>query len=183
MNDEQRRQRPNSLSAPNTQRSSSKEADELLQQAQASKPRTEAEFANRERDQQRARSMQAMSKREDTAERVLALSRHPDFSLRNPNRARSLVGAFCGANQVRFHGADGKGYRFLADTVIALDGNPQVAARMAGSLDSWRRFDSGRRSLMKAELERIAGQKPLSNDVFEIVTRALDERRATRRSA
>jgi aminopeptidase N len=120
-------------------------------------------------------SVQATSKRKDTAARVVELSRHPDFSLRNPNRARSLIGSFAGANQVRFHAADGTGYRFLADMVIALDGNPQLAARMAASFNAWRRFDAGRRALMKAELERIAGQKPLSSDVFEIVSRALGE--------
>jgi aminopeptidase N len=119
-------------------------------------------------------SVQAMSKREDTAAKVVALAEHPDFSLRNPNRVRSLVGIFCAGNQVRFHGADGVGYRFLTEMVIALDGNPQVAARMASSFNNWRRFDAGRRALMKAELERIARQKPLSNDVFEIVSRALD---------
>ncbi len=118
-------------------------------------------------------SVQALSKREDTAERVVALSQHPDFRLGNPNRVRSLVGVFCGANQVRFHRADGAGYRFLADMVIALDGNPQLAARMASSLNDWRRFDPARQQRMKAELERIAACKPLSNDVYEIVTRAL----------
>ncbi len=118
-------------------------------------------------------SVQAMSRREDTAERVVELSRHPDFSLKNPNRARSLVGVFCGANQVRFHRPDGLGYRFLADTVIGLDGNPQLAARMASAFNVWRRFDRDRQALMKAELERIASQKSLSDDVFEIVTRAL----------
>ena len=130
-------------------------------------------------------SVQALSKREDTAERVVELSNHPDFSLRNPNRARSLIAVFCGANQVRFHAPGGTGYRFLADMVIALDSNPQVAARMASHFNSWRRFDSQRRSLIQGELERIARQKPLSNDVFEIVSpddfepRAFGLRKAT----
>ena len=119
-------------------------------------------------------SVQALSKREDTAEQVVRLSRHPDFSLKNPNRARSLVAVFCAGNQVRFHGADGLGYRLLADTVIALDGNPQLAARMVSNFNAWRRFDPGRQALMESELERIACQKPLSNDVFEIVTRSLE---------
>ena len=119
-------------------------------------------------------SVQAASKREDTAQRVVALAEHPDFSLRNPNRARSLLSVFSAGNQVRFHGADGAGYRFLADMVLALDSNPQLAARMASSFNSWKRFDSTRSSRMQAELERIAGHKPLSDDVFEIVSRALD---------
>ena len=112
-------------------------------------------------------SVQAASKREDTAQRVVALAEHPDFSLRNPNRARSLLSVFSAGNQVRFHGADGAGYRFLADMVLALDSNPQLAARMASSFNSWKRFDSTRSSRMQAELERIAGHKPLSDDVFE----------------
>ncbi len=119
-------------------------------------------------------SVQAASKREDTASRVVALADHPDFSLKNPNRARSLIAVFCAGNQVRFHGVDGTGYRFLADMVIALDSNPQVAARMASNFNSWKRFETTRRSLMKAQLDRIAAHKPLSSDVFEIVSRALD---------
>ena len=80
----------------------------------------------------------------------------PDFDLRNPNRVRALVGAFAGANQVRFHDAKGEGYRFLADIVIQLDpSNPQVAARIVGPLGQWRRMDAGRQALMKAELNRI----------------------------
>ena len=118
-------------------------------------------------------SVQAMSRCEDTAERVLALSKHPEFRIGNPNRVRSLVGVFCAANPVRFHGIDGAGYRFLADMVIALDGNPQLAARMASSFNDWRRFDPVRQQRMKVQLERIAACKPLSNDVYEIVTRAL----------
>ena len=119
-------------------------------------------------------SVQAASKREDTVHRVVALAEHPDFSLRNPNRVRSLIGVFCVGNQVRFHGIDGAGYRLLADTVIALAANPQVAARMASNFNSWKRFDLTRQSLLKAELERIVASKPLSDDVFEIVSRALD---------
>ena len=119
-------------------------------------------------------SVQAASKREDTVHRVVALASHPDFSLKNPNRARSLVGVFCAGNQVRFHGIDGIGYRFLADTVLGLGANPQMAARMASSFNYWKRFDSTRQRLMRAELERIVAHQPLSDDVFEIVSRALD---------
>jgi aminopeptidase N len=119
-------------------------------------------------------SVQAMSKRADTAARVVELSRHPDFSLKNPNRIRSLVGAFCAGNQVRFHAVDGTGYRFLSDMVLSLDGNPQVAARMVSSFNAWRRFDAARQQRMKAELERVLAHKPLSDDVFEIVSRALE---------
>jgi aminopeptidase N len=119
-------------------------------------------------------NVQALSVLPDTCERVEALSRHPDFTFGNPNRVRALVGAFAAGNQVRFHGADGRGYRFLADAVLKLDAtNPQVAARLVGSFNQWRRFDSGRSALMRAQLERIAEQVGLSKDVYEIVGRAL----------
>jgi aminopeptidase N len=119
-------------------------------------------------------SVQALSKLPDTAARVVELSRHPDYSLENPNRARSLVAVFAGANLVRFHGADGAGYRFLTDVVLELDDrNPQLAARLLSNLNSWRRFDIRRQELMGAELERVGAKKSLSKDVFEIVTRAL----------
>jgi aminopeptidase N len=121
-------------------------------------------------------SVQALSKLPDAVEQVVALSRHPDFSMKNPNRARSLIGVFCGSNQVRFHRADGAGYRFLVDAVLELDGlNPQVAARMVSNFNAWRRFDPERRDRMKAALESIAAKKPLSKDVFEIVSRALGD--------
>jgi len=121
-------------------------------------------------------SVQAMSQREDALDRVIELSRHPDFSLRNPNRMRSLVGVFCSANQVRFHDVEGRGYQFLADTVLELDAiNPQIAARMVSQFNQWRCFDPGRRDLMRAKLEAISVKPSLSKDVYEIVGRALDE--------
>ena len=120
-------------------------------------------------------SVQATCPRADTLERVQALMGHADFSLRNPNRVRSLVGAFCSANQVRFHAADGGGYRFLADRVLELDPlNPQIAARLLKSMVRWRRFDPGRQSLMRAEIARIAGREELSRDVFEVASKALE---------
>jgi len=121
-------------------------------------------------------SIQATSRREDTVERVIELSGHPDFSLRNPNRVRSLVAMFCAGNQVRFNRRDGAGYRFLSDVVKRLDPrNPQLAARMASLFNSWRRFDADRQALMRAELEGIRALPGLSKDVYEIVTRALAE--------
>ena len=87
-------------------------------------------------------TVQAVSKRQDTLEQVEQLTRHPDFSITNPNRVRSLVGAFCSANPVRFHRADGAGYRFLTDRVLELDRlNPQVASRMLRLMTRWRRYD------------------------------------------
>jgi aminopeptidase N len=119
-------------------------------------------------------ALQAGSSAPDTVERVVALARHPAFTLRNPNRARALVGEFAAANQLRFHAADGRGYAFVADQVLALDPqNPQVAARFAAAFNSWRRFDAGRQARMREQLERVARARGLSKDVHEIVSRAL----------
>ncbi len=118
-------------------------------------------------------TVQAVSARVDTLAAVQALMTHPDFSRSNPNRLRALIGAF-GVNQVRFHSADGAGYRLLADEVIAVDAiNPQGAARLVTPLGRWRRFDAARGSLMRAELERIVARPGLSKDVFEMASRSL----------
>ena len=104
-----------------------------------------------------------------------ALLGHAAFSIRNPNRVRALIGAFCTANQLRFHAADGSGYRFLADQVLTLDPiNPQVAARLLGPLGPWRRFDAARGALMRTQLERILNNgRALSADVYEIASKSL----------
>jgi len=117
---------------------------------------------------------QALSSLPDTTSRVEELTRHADFHLKNPNRVRSLVGAYAGMNQVRFHDADGGGYRLVAGKVLELDTiNPRIAARVASAFNRWKRFDAARRTLMRAELERIEAHAGLSKDVFEIVARAL----------
>uniref|UniRef100_UPI0035C99574 aminopeptidase N n=1 Tax=uncultured Sphingomonas sp. TaxID=158754 RepID=UPI0035C99574 len=117
---------------------------------------------------------QALSTRADTAETVAELLQHPDFALANPNRARSLVGAF-GANQRAFHAAGGRGYRLLAEQLIALDKlNPQTAAKLLPPLGRWRRFDQGRAARMRAELERIVAAPGLSKDLFEQASKSLD---------
>ena len=117
--------------------------------------------------------VQALASRPDVIERVKALLAHPDFSITNPNRLRSLVGAFA-ANQRWFHGADGAGYALLTDQLIAVDRvNPQSAARLAVPLGRWRRFDDGRAKLMRAALERIVGAPGMSKDVLEMASRAL----------
>ncbi|MGA9583182.1 MAG: aminopeptidase N [Allosphingosinicella sp.] len=118
-------------------------------------------------------TVQALSTRDDTLEIVEGLARHPDFTLSNPNRMRSLVGAFS-ANQRAFHDPSGRGYRFLADMILAVDRlNPQTAARLVPPLGRWRRFDSARQDLMKAELERIVATPGLSKDVFEQASKSL----------
>jgi aminopeptidase N len=105
---------------------------------------------------------------------VAALARHPDFSLANPNRARALVGAF-GVNQRAFHRADGAGYAFLADQLIALDRlNPQTAAKLLPPLGRWRRFDEARATMMRTQLERILATPNLSRDLSEQASRSLE---------
>jgi aminopeptidase N len=118
--------------------------------------------------------VQAMSELPGTLAEVQRLMGHEAFDIRNPNKVRSLVGAFCSANAVRFHDVSGQGYRFLADSVLKLDAlNPQVAARMAGMFSRWRRFDEGRREMQRTELTRIVAESELSRDVFEVVTKSL----------
>jgi len=117
--------------------------------------------------------LQAGAQRADTLDIVEALSRHPDFTAKNPNRWRSLV-SFFAANQWAFHHASGGGYRFLADMILAVDPiNPQVAARQVPSLGRWKRFEPGRAALMRAELERIIATPGLSKDVFEQASKSL----------
>ena len=119
-------------------------------------------------------SIQATSPRPQTVQEVQALSGHADFDLRNPNRVRALVGAFSAGNQVRFHDASGAGYRFLAGTVIALDPlNGQTASRLVGPLGAWRRQDTGRQALMRAELQRILAAPGLSRLTGEKISKAL----------
>jgi aminopeptidase N len=100
--------------------------------------------------------------------------RHPDFAVRNPNRARSLLFAYCIGNPAGFHRADGAGYVFWADRVLEIDAfNPQVAARLARALDAWARLAEPYRAAARAAIERVAAASKLSNDVREVVTRAL----------
>ncbi|MCC7060382.1 MAG: aminopeptidase N [Burkholderiaceae bacterium] len=107
-------------------------------------------------------------------ERVRTLLGHPAFSLRNPNRVRALVGSFCNGNLAEFHAPDGSGYAFWREQVLAIDAfNPQVAARLARALDRWRKFTPDRQALMCEALGQVAAHTPLSGDVREIVTRAL----------
>jgi aminopeptidase N len=116
---------------------------------------------------------QALSTRDDTVEQVAALARHPDFTLANPNRMRALVSAFA-ANQRALHDPAGRGYRFLADMILAVDKlNPQTAARLVAPLGRWRRFDEARAASMRAELERIVAAPGLSKDVFEQASKSL----------
>ncbi|HEX7384863.1 MAG TPA: aminopeptidase N, partial [Burkholderiaceae bacterium] len=106
--------------------------------------------------------------------RVKQLMRHPDFSLRNPNRARSLLLTFCAHNPAAFHRADAAGYVFWADRVLELDAlNPQVASRLARVMDRWSHLAEPFRSAAREAVVRVAAKTDLSNDVREVVERAL----------
>jgi len=105
---------------------------------------------------------------------VRQLLTHPDFNLRNPNRARSVIFSYCSANPGGFHRADAAGYVFWSERVIELDAtNPQVAARLARALDRWKRLAEPYRSAAFEALKRVAAKSDLSNDVREVIERAL----------
>ncbi len=117
---------------------------------------------------------QAFALHPDTVDLVEELGRHKDFTLNNPNRVRALYGAFSG-NQWAFHHRSGKGYRLVADCILALDAiNPQTAARLVPPLGRWKRFDAQRAALMQAQLQRILSRPGLSKDVMEQVRKSLD---------
>ena len=118
-------------------------------------------------------TVQALADLPDVLDRVKALTKHPDFTLSNPNRCRSLVSAFT-QNAAPYHAENGEGYQFVGEVIAELDKlNPQISSRMGGSLIQWRRYDEERGLLMKAELKKLAAMKPISDDLFEVVTRGL----------
>jgi aminopeptidase N len=105
---------------------------------------------------------------------VKKLMRHPLMSLENPNKVRTLIGAFA-ANPVAFNRPDGAGYAFVAERILEIDRfNPQLAARLLTAFRSWRTLETGRRRLAERTLKGVAKAKPLSRDVYEIVTRTLE---------
>ena len=107
-------------------------------------------------------------------ERVRALLAHPAFDLRNPNKVRSVIGAFSAGNPVNFHRADGAGYAFLVEQVLTLDAmNPQIAARLLTPLTRWRKYPQARAGAMRAALEQVLVVPELSKDSFEIASKAL----------
>ncbi len=105
---------------------------------------------------------------------VRKLMSHPDFHLKNPNRARSLLFAYCNANPAAFHRTDAAGYQFWSLRVLEIDAfNPQLAARLARALDRWSRLAEPYRSAAREAIARVAAKPDLSNDVREVVDRAL----------
>lgn len=118
-------------------------------------------------------AIQAMSAHPLVIDQVRELERHPDFTLRNPNRVRSLFMAFTGTPQ-GFHAPSGEGYRMIADLILRLDPiNPQTAARFVAPLGRWRRLEDGRAGLMREQLQRVADAPRLSRDTYEQVSRSL----------
>ena len=120
-------------------------------------------------------SLQASAPGTDT-KAIRKLMEHPAFSMTNPNRARSLLFAFCNNNAAQFHATDGSGHAFWAEQVITLDKiNPQVAARLARSMDRWRKFTPALQASMKMALEKVASTRKLSNDVAEVIGKSLSK--------
>ena len=108
---------------------------------------------------------------ENAAKVASALTQHPDFNWKNPNRFRATLGALS-MNHAGFHAANGAGYSLLADWLIKLDAvNPQTTARMCSAFQTWRRYDTRRQDLIKAQLEQIASTPNLSPDTDEMISR------------
>ncbi len=121
-------------------------------------------------------ALQGTNPAEDALEKVKATMNHEAFSLKNPNRTRSLIGSFLAANPVRFHDKSGSGYQFAGEILRQLnDSNPQVASRMIDPLLKFRKYDEARQAMIRAELEKLKVMDNLAKDLFEKVTKALDE--------
>ncbi|MFE8071924.1 aminopeptidase N [Marinobacteraceae bacterium S3BR75-40.1] len=119
-------------------------------------------------------SVQSASEYTGSLSQVQALLEHPAFDWKNPNKIRSVIGAFAMRNHRHFHAADGSGYQFLADQIIRLDdANPQIAARLCTPLTGWRKYAPELQEHMLSALKRIIGLPTLSKDVYEIVSKSL----------
>ncbi len=120
-------------------------------------------------------SAQGASSVDGVLDKIISLFDHPAYTLNNPNRARSLLGALV-SNTSAFHQVDGKGYQFVADRIMALDMiNPQVAARMANAFAHWKRLVPQQGELMKAEIDRMVSSGRLSNDLHELLTTSQED--------
>ena len=119
-------------------------------------------------------AVQALSRREDTLAKVKALTGHPAFTLKNPNKVYALLRNFALGNPLRFHQSDGMAYRFYAEQIRALDVlNPQVAARLVSAFNDWRRYDSGRQDIQRQVLVELQKNHKISRDLNEIITKYL----------
>lgn len=118
-------------------------------------------------------TIQAISELPDTLTHVKVLLKHSDFSIKNPNKVRALIGAFCMGNPRNFHALDGSGYHFLAEMLVIMDKiNPQIAARLANPFTRWKRYDKPRQALMRDQLEQLA-KLDLSRDLAEVISKSL----------
>jgi aminopeptidase N len=118
--------------------------------------------------------IQATNSQTNGLQRVQSLMQHPAFNMTNPNKIRSLIGAFCSANLVNFHNIDGSGYEFLQQQICALNSvNPQVAARLVTPLTRWKKFPQPNQQLMREALENIAQLPDLVKDIEEIISKSL----------
>jgi aminopeptidase N len=119
-------------------------------------------------------TVQATIPHSSAMQRVEDLFEHDDFDIKNPNRVRSLLGAFCAANPLCFHDVSGFGYELLSRYIEKIDAmNPQIASRLCVPLTRWRRYSKQRQSLMKKELQRLISLPKLSKDVSELVEKSL----------
>lgn len=119
-------------------------------------------------------SVQSASPTFSDLSKIKSLMALPDFQITNPNKVRSVVGAFCNQNLVQFHHKSGAGYEFLADIILELDAlNPQIASRLMTPLTRWKKYDKARQALLRTQLERIQSSKTLSKDVREVVEKSL----------
>lgn len=119
-------------------------------------------------------AIQARAQLPDTLHQVKKLLKHPAYDYKNPNKIRSLIGVFCSENRSQFHDRSGVGYLFLSEQIQHLDPiNPQIAARLVKPFTQWKRFDAGRQTLMREQLEKLIKIPGLSSDVFEMVSKSL----------
>jgi aminopeptidase N len=117
----------------------------------------------------------ASGSQSDVLAKVRQLMQHPDFHVHNPNRARSLISSFC-VNAAAFHRTDAAGYVFWSERVLEIDSfNPQVAARLARTLDRWRKLVEPYRSAAHEAIRRVAAKDDLSADVREVINAALED--------
>ena len=117
-------------------------------------------------------AVQASSRCPGTVDKVRELEKSPAYDSQNPNKIRSLIGAFCG--NVQFHDASGSGYKLLADKIIEIDSfNPSMSAGLGKCFRQYARMDEGRKELMKSEMERILAGENISKDLYEIVSKTL----------
>ena len=120
-------------------------------------------------------ALQGSNPAENALEVIKSTMDHTAFSLKNPNRTRSLIGSFLNMNPVQFHSITGEGYQFAGEIIKELNtSNPQVASRLIDPLLKFRKYDDTRQALMRRELERLKSLDNLAKDLFEKVNKALD---------